>query len=268
LAHIEEEVILQQDSSNVIDIFVEAKGFALVPYVFNNYKTIVLDSKTDIITKPTHYIFDVQKHKFLIQEQLGSSYTLLSMTPDTLILPYSKRASKYIPVILNANIQYATGFDIIGDFRFSIDSVKIVGPEDKIKNVATVSTKELKLSKVNSLINEDIELDEIKGVDVFPKTVNVKAEVKRFTEGTIEVPVTITGAPKDVTINFFPKTVTILYYVDLDSYGSISAGDFKVECDFNQIEGDQTYFVPKITKSPNFIKRITIKQKRIDFIKL
>ncbi|WP_299522617.1 hypothetical protein [Winogradskyella sp.] len=268
LTDTEEEVILQQDSSNVIDVLVEAKGFALVPYIFNKYKTIVLSSKTDMVTKPSHYLFDVQKNRFLIEGQLGSSYNVLSISPDTLILPYSKRASKYIPVDLDANIEYATGFDIKGGFTFSVDSVKIVGAQDKIENVNTISTKELKLSKVNSFIDEDIEIEAIDDIDVFPKVVNVKADVKRFTEGTIEVPVTITGKPNNITINYFPKTVTISYYVDLDSYSSISTNDFEVECNFNQIDEDQTFFLPKITKSPNFIKRVNIKQKRVDFIKL
>jgi len=169
---------------------------------------------------------------------------------------------------LNANIEYAPGFDIKGGFNFSVDSIKIVGSEDIIKNIESVSTKELKLNKVNNLINEDVELEEIKDIEIFPKRINVKADVKRFTEGTIEVPVTITGQPNDIKINYFPKTVTISYYVDLESYNTISVSDFMVECNYNQASEDQTYLVPKITKSPNFIKRINIKQKRVDFIKL
>ncbi|WP_299368540.1 hypothetical protein [Winogradskyella sp.] len=268
LDNIEEEIILQQDSSNVIDVLVEAKGFVLLPYIFNNYKTIVIDSKTNMTTKPAHYVFDVQKHKYLIQGQLGSSYTLLSISPDTLILPYSKRASKHIPIVLNTDIEYKTGFDIKGEFRLNVDSVKIVGPEDKIENVNSIATKELKLAKVSGAIDKDIEIDKIKDIEVFPKIINVKADVKRFTEGTIEIPVTITNKPEGITINYFPKTVTVMYYVDLDSYSSISANDFKVECSFNGVDKEQTYFIPKITKSPNFIKRVNIKQKRIDFIKL
>ena len=89
-----------------------------------------------------------------------------------------------------------------------------------------------------------------------------------FTEGTIEVPVTMTNRPEDITINYFPKTVTILYYVDLDSFGLIKANDFIVECNYEDINEEQTYLIPKIVKSPELIKRVNIKQKRIDFIKL
>lgn len=268
LTNLEEEIIVKQDSSNVIDILVEAKGFALVPYIFSDYKDIDIDSKEDIINRETYFIFDVRKHRYLIEEQLGSSYKLLTISPDTLFLPYSKRASKYIPVVLNSEIEYATGFDIKGDFTFDVDSVKIVGAEDKILGIKSIQTQPLKLSKVSSLIDEEIDLIELEDIEIFPKEVRVKADVQRFTEGTIEVPITITGKPEDLNLNYFPKTVTISYYVDLESYSSISVNDFEVHCHYDKDNEGQTYFEPKIIKSPNFIKRLSIKQKRVDFIKL
>jgi hypothetical protein len=101
-----------------------------------------------------------------------------------------------------------------------------------------------------------------------PKSVNVKAEIKRFTEGTIEIPITIENKPDNIKINYFPKSVTLSYYVDLDNYNGIATSDFIVECNYADLEENQTYFVPKVLKKPEFVKRISIKQKRIDFIKL
>lgn len=263
-----EEVILKQDASHGIDVLVKAKGFALVPYIFNNREPLVLDATKDIDVRATHYFFDVQKNKYLIEGQLGSAYKIVSLSPDTLKLPYSISASKYIPITLNSDIEYAAGFDIKGQFLFNTDSVKIVGAQEKINAINTISTKPLTLSKVNSSIDQTIALETLEDVEVFPKTVNVKADVKRFTEGTIEIPITITSKPNSVTINYFPKTVKISYYVDLERYNSISTNDFKVECNYSDIKDNQTFFVPKLVKSPNFIKRLSLKQKRIDFIKL
>ena len=156
----------------------------------------------------------------------------------------------------------------MGRYSFDFDSIKIVGAVDKIKTVNEVTTKELKLKKVNTSIDEDIALNEIRDIEIFPKKVNVKAEVKRFTEGKMEVPLTIINKPKDVLINYFPKTVTLSYYVDLESFNEIKASDFLVECDYNEISENQTYFIPRVTKLPEFVKRINVKQKRIDFIRL
>ncbi|MCB0398120.1 MAG: hypothetical protein KDD26_00580 [Winogradskyella sp.] len=265
---LEEEIIIKDDTSNTIDAVVEAKGFALVPYIFENTKIITLNASEDITIEQDELIFEVQKNSFILEEQLGDSYKIRSLKPEVLHISYSKRATKYVPVNLKTNIDYATGFDIKGDFALSQDSVKIVGPIDRIKDITSVVTNELKLTEVNANIKESLNLVETEEVEVFPKSINVEAEVKRFTEGKVEVPLVIVNKPENVIINYFPKTVTVSYYVDLESFNSITPADFIIECDFNQINDSQTYFVPKVTKMPESIKRINIKQKRIDFIKL
>lgn len=268
LENVDEEVILKNDSLSQFEAYIEAKGFALVPYMFNNSKTIELDAKTDIITKSEHFIFDVQKHKFLIEEQFGSSYKVHSVKPDTLVLNYSKRASKNIPVDLVTAIEFASGFDILDNFVLSTDSVKVVGSFETVDTVRSISTKELVLKDINTDISESISFESIEGLEIFPKAINVKAEVKRFTEGTIEIPITIINKPANTVINYFPKTVTVLYYVDLDNYNSIEVSDFGIECDYEAIENNQTYLIPEVVRKPEFVKRINLKQKRIDFIKL
>ena len=270
LENVDDEVILQNDSLNTIMAFIEAKGFALVPYLFKDYKTIVIDAKTDITTKKDVFIFNVQKNKFLIERQLGTSYELLSVQPDTLRLSYSKRATKVIPVVLNKTINFAIGYDVKGNYKLDIDSLKVVGASKAIEKLTSISTDVLTLNDVNTSINERVTIDVSKhsDIEVFPKFINVSANVTRFTEGKVNVPVTIINKPNNVEINHFPKTVTLSFYVDLEAYNSITANDFIVECNYLERSENQTYLVPKLIKKPDLIKRINIKQKRIDFIKL
>lgn len=270
LVNVRDEIILQKDSIQSVEAYVQAKGFSLTPFIFNRSIDLVLDAKTDVIIKPNQFLFDVQKHQYIVESQLGNSYNLISVMPDTIRIPYSKRASKLVPVNFNSSISYAVGYDIKGDFRLDTDSVKVVGPASEINKVKSLTTKELVLKGVNANINENVDLDlsNYANIDVFPKSVNVVGEVTRFTEGVIEIPVTITNKPSDVLINYFPKTVKLVYYVDLDNFSAISASDFTVECDYLDIEDYQSYFIPKIVRSPDFVKRMAIRQKRIDFIKL
>ena len=270
LTNIQDEIILENDSVNTINAYVEAKGFALIPLMFKNATDITFDAKTDVITKPNQFIFDVQKHQFLIEEQLGKSYEVLSLLPDTLVLSYSKRASKLVPIILNSTINYAVGYDINGDFSFNVDSVKVVGSASEVDKISSLTTEKMELNDVNTDIKQSVRLDvsEFDKIEVFPKSISVSGVVTRFTEGTFEIPIIVTDKPNNVEINYFPKTVTIAYYVDLDNYSSIKATDFSVECSYSDVKDIQTYFVPKIVKKPEFVKRVSIKQKRIDFIKL
>ena len=139
-----------------------------------------------------------------------------------------------------------------------------------VNEINELYTENFVLNEVNTNINETVEVDvsDYNAIEVFPKFVNVKATVLRFTEGTIDIPISVVNKPNDIKINYFPKSVILLYYVDLDNYNEIKASDFIVECDYKDLEDGQTYFIPKVVKKPEFIKRINIKQKRIDFIKL
>lgn len=270
LINIDDEILLKNDSTNYIQAYVEAKGFTLMPLIFDTYKTLDVNAESDVTLKADHFIFDVQKHKYLIEDQLGNSYELISLMPDTLLINYSKSASKLVPVKLNKNINYAVGYDLKDDFKFDPDSVKIVGSSSEVNKINFISTEDLIANNVNNDINKTVKLD-VSGfnhVDVFPKEVKVSGTVKRFTEGTVEVSISIVNKPKNITINYFPKTVTVAYYVDLENYNAVKALNFTVECDYADLDDNQTFLIPKVVQKPDFIKHINIKQKRIDFIKL
>ncbi|WP_417875743.1 hypothetical protein [Winogradskyella sediminis] len=270
LVNVDDEILLKNDSTNYIQAYVEAKGFALMPFLFDNSKVLDINAKSEVTTKPLHFIFDVSKHKYLIEAQLGSAYDVISLMPDTLLIGYSKRASKFVPVHFKSAINYAVGYDLKGNYQLNIDSVKVVGSQEVVDTMSSVSTETLSLNDLKSDLNNIVRLDisKYKNIEVFPKTIEVKGEVVRFTEGTIEVPIIITHKPKNVIINYFPKTVTLSYYVDLENYNNIEALDFKVECDFSELEANQTFLLPKVTKKPDFVKHVSIKQKQIDFIEL
>ncbi|MDN3494005.1 YbbR-like domain-containing protein [Winogradskyella bathintestinalis] len=270
LINVENEILIENDSANFIYAYVEAKGFSLLPLIFQNYKELVVDSKTDVSKKSDYFKFDVQKHKFLIENQLSNAYNLISVLPDTLLIAYATRASKLVPVSLKKEVNYAVGYDLKENFTFNIDSVKIVGATSEVNKIDSVVTEALIMNDVKNDILNTVKLDisSFENIEVFPKEVKVSGKVARFTEGIVEVPITISNQPQDIIINYFPKTVNVAYYVDLEYYNAIKASDFKVACDYADLVAQQTYLVPKVIKKPDFVKHVNIKQKRIEFIKL
>ena len=270
LTHVDDEVLIKNDTSNYIQVYVEAKGFSLMPFAFDNSKELAVNAKTDVALNSRYFVFDVIKHQYLIESQLGSSYDLISVIPDTLLIPYAKRASKKVPIKFKKDIAYAVGYDLKGEFSLDIDSVKIVGSLDEVNKINAISTETLILTDTKSDIKSTVNLDisDYSNIEIFPKSIKVTGKIGRFTEGIIEVPITVTNQPENVTINYFPKTVTLSYYVDLDNYNAIKALDFKVECNYSELEDNQTFLIPKVVKSSEFVKHVNIRQKQIDFIQL
>lgn len=270
LTNIDDEILIKNDTTNYIQVYVEAKGFSLMPFAFDNSKELTVNAKTDVVSKSHYFVFDVIKHQYLIESQLGSSYDLISVIPDTLLISYTKRASKIVPIKFKKNITYVAGYDLKGEFNLSVDSVKVVGALDEVNKINAISTEDLILTDTKSDIKSTVNLDisDYSNIEIFPKSIEVTGKIGRFTEGIIEVPITVTNQPENVTINYFPKTVTLSYYVDLDNYNAIKASDFKVECNYSELEDNQTFLIPKVVKSSEFVKHVNIRQKQIDFIQL
>ncbi|MCA0133083.1 CdaR family protein [Winogradskyella alexanderae] len=270
LDDLDEEIVIENDSLNKLLVYVKAKGFTLVPFLFKDSKEIRLDAKKHFIIKRNEFIFDVQRQRYLIEDQLGKAYNLLTVKPDTLRIKFSKLAFKYVPVEIRQEIKYGLGYDLVGELNKNVDSVKIVGAESKLDTIHIVHTEVLNLSEVNTNIKENLNLDvsNFGSIQVSPEMISVNGVVERFTEGNVEVPVIIKNVPSDLNINYFPKTVSVVFYVNLNNFNQVKPSDFKVECDFMDITQNKQYLVPKVIDKPNFVKRAIVKQNRIDFIKL
>ena len=268
--NLDEEIIIENDSLNILEAVVEAKGFALVPFLFNDYKTIKVDADKDMTVRAEGYIFDVTKQRYMIENQLRNSYKLLSIKPDTLNVKYSKMAFKYVDVIVSSNLQFSLGYDLLGDLVKDIDSVKLIGAQSKLDTITSIETNLLDLADISADIEQELRFKTsyLKDIQIVPEKTIVTGKVARFTEGSMDVPVIIKNTPVGTNINYFPKAVTVSFYVDLNSYNKIKQSDFNVECDFNAVIEGQQYLTPKITEKPEFVKRATIKQKRVDFIKI
>ena len=90
--------------------------------------------------------------------------------------------------------------------------------------------------------------------------------VKKFTEGSFLVPVSVTNLPENVNIKYFPKEIEVIFYTSLDYFKTISANNFRVECDFSQLTDDNSKLIPKIIKQPDSVRNLRLGTKSIEFI--
>jgi YbbR domain-containing protein len=195
---------------------------------------------------------------------------VLSIAPDSLIFPFENMSVKTVPVKLNTEITFASGYDILDNINIEPDSVKVIGPKNIVDNISRINTKVLKLNNVNSTIDEKVNLvldKSLQKVKISNDKVRLFGSVEKFTEGTFEVPITIINLPADVKINYFPKTISVSYYVSLQNYKSIKTSDFKIICDYSEVQNqDRTYFKPQLVTKSALVKSAKMKQNKVEFI--
>ncbi|WP_299890565.1 YbbR-like domain-containing protein [uncultured Lacinutrix sp.] len=263
-----EEVVLLSDSTHQVKLTLTTYGFRWLKYYLKPPK-VVIDFEQDVTRTNSAYIWTANKGFSNLNMQFDKEVKIESISPDTLLFKYDVNEVKKIPVKLNAAINYSIGYDALLNVKTNPDSILIIGPKSLLSKMETVETEFLELKDVNKPINENInlQLDSIADViKINTRKVSVIANVEKFTEGTIEVPITLINTPNRFKVNYFPKSIKVSYYTSLSLFNSIKTSDFKIICDFKKINETTNYLTPELVSEPINIKTARMHQQNIEFI--
>lgn len=267
---LDDEIVITQDSTHIIETIVQAKGYNLLPFVFNTKNTLPINGKNQVTKNDKTLVFDVRANRHLLTKELGNQIEIISVKPDTLFFKYDVMATKQVPIQLSSDITYVPGYDVLNQLQLSQDSVKLIGSQSMLNTISRVVTNTLELKEVQSDINATIDLERLdKSILIVPSQIDVFGVVKRFTEDSFSIPVELINVPLGKDINYFPKTVDLIYYVSIDAYKELKASDFKVIADFNTLSNnDQRFLDLKIETKSKAVKNTKLNQDRIEFISL
>ena len=266
--NVPQEHVILSDSNNKLSITLKTHGFKWLSYYLTKPK-ITIDFTKDVIKKDSKYIWAKSKNYLYASKQFNDQVELLNMSPDTLMFNYDVNLVKKIPVILNADINFSPGYDILKTFKIKPDSIIVIGPEVLAAKIESVETEKI--------ILKDVKFDVLKNVSLkLPKdnkdlkfsndNISLSLAVEKFTEGTLKIPVAVINIPDSINLKYFPKVVNVIYYTSLNNFNKISPKDFKVTCDYSKITNDQTFLIPELTLIPEVVKNAKINQQHIEFI--
>jgi YbbR domain-containing protein len=259
--------VLISKASKSIKVTLSGKGFELLKYYIYPPKIEVDFSQLN--KDKTLYYWTVRSQFENIINYFDEKVALKSINPDTILYSYDRQFIKKIPVEILVNSSFAVGYDLVQPFRSEPDSITLMGPESVLKTINAVRTKTTSFTAVNTTIDKVVGLD-IKNssnqLTYSHKKVSIHAEVEKFTEGTVSVPVTIVNVPENLTINFFPKEIRVLFYTSLKAYNSIEARQFSVECDFNALTTDNKYLKPFLVTQPKSVKTAKLETTEFEYV--
>ena len=260
------EVIISEVPKS-INVTISGRGFELLKYYIE--KPVIEVDFSQLRKNNTQYVWTESEQLDKIINYFDSKIVVKSINPDTVVFPFDSQFIKKVPVVVIVNPTFAVGFDLIDDFRSSPDSITVIGPESILKTINSVQTKKIELNEINSSVDIPAELNispSLSQLNLSHQSVSVVANVGKFTEGIVNVPVTIVNVPEDLIINFFPKEISVVFYSSLEAYASIDGTDFTVECDFNLLTADNNYLNPVLVKQPFDVKTAQLKITQLEFI--
>lgn len=261
------EETLTLASNPTVDVKITAVGFRILSYYI---KDLTVDINLEEAMKTDKfYLYPLSETDKLIKDKVGYAVKIMSVEPDTLQIPYATLSTKKVPIRLESDISLALGYDYVENIELRPDSVVVIGPPESLTDVETVTTAMYRKSNVSNSIKETVKLNPMvdKNLKLATDKTMVVINVNKFTEGTLQIPVTIVNLPARVKINYFPKTVPVSFYVNLKRFSDVEADDFTVECDYNQVKDTKkNFFTPRLTETPDFVKNAKVKLDKVEFI--
>ena len=261
----QENIIL--NDSVTLNITLKTHGFNWLKYYVSKPK-IKIDFRNDVYKKEDVFVWNKSK-SYLQNTQFDKQIELLSITPEPITFRYGINMVKKVPVVIHADVSFAPGFDMTDKLISEPDSITVVGPNILVSKITVLEAEHVVLSDVRADVLETVNLKLPKNTSdiIFSsEQIMLKGHVEKFTEGMHKIPFSVINIPNNITLKYFPKVVSISYYVSLRNFDSISANDFKVVCDFNKTNESQSFLIPELIKFPEAVKNVRIGQQRIEFI--
>ncbi len=260
-----DQVVLDQ-SIDSIRLELEGYGYNLAKYYID--QPIIEISLNDLNKVKSKYQWTKQRNFSDLQSKFNKSVRLVSSSVDQIEFIIEQYESKKVPVELKLELDYKSGFDSFNEYKLSKDSIMITGPNSLIDTINMIQTHKLVLNQIDSEINTKIRIkpSENNNITHSDTELDFQLKVEKFTEESIKVPVTIVNIDDNMKINYYPKVVSVLYRVSIREYKSVNPMDFRVECDLNTINRDNSVLISSITKKPNNVRKCRIENNQIQYV--
>lgn len=264
-----ENTVITLDSTPKIDVTVSTHGFNLLSYIFKDAE-YAIDIEKCSKSRADSYLWLAEKGSYEFNQLMPQSVKIVSIQPDSLELPFGILATKKVPLKLNANVGYSDGYNSMDGFVLTPDSIKVIGAEKDIREIVSIPTELVEFKALKSDIEQKVNLDvnsisdQVKLSEPFAV---LTAKVEKFTEGIVDIPVTIINKPAEIELNYFPKQIKVSYYLGLKDYKDVKSYDFKIECDYNElIDNNTSYLTPRLIVNTDKVKKAELKQNKVSYI--
>lgn len=262
-----DSLLLTGASKLEVDTRLRASGFQFLSYNFGR-ENLSIDLSEVKRTKGNYYI-SRDAYQKQIENQLPGNMALLQVDQDTLFVYFKKMISKEVKVRPNLTIDLAQNHLLEGPLIVNPPSIMIRGPKNEIELIDEILTASSTFTNVSEDFNATVALlkpAEFENTIYDIDQVQISAEVFRFSEQLIEVPVTVINIPEGSEIKTFPNTAPILCKARLDQLKNLRPQEFELVADFSADRRENQQMDLKLMNKPDGVYDAQLMIKKVEFI--
>jgi len=265
-----EKVILNKLPST-IKIMGRGLGFDLMAYKYKiGADSILIDFAEFSEFESNEKKISTKVFNASITSQLGNKIEVEGIYPETIILKLDEKKERVVRVLPITKITLEKQYQLYGDIDVKPAVVKVSGPKQIIDTLKHVYTEPIIFNDLNKTITQNVSISESfnnSQLSCDPKTVLIHVPVEKFTETTIQVPLSYKNVPDSIMLKAIPNKVEVKFMTPLSKINKIKLENFKAEVDYSMLNSNfNSKLKVELIQYPKLIKSITINPRKVEYI--
>ncbi|MEQ3656947.1 MAG: hypothetical protein ABNH00_13850 [Dokdonia sp.] len=265
IKNIPKNLVLTDGGITSLSVDYITTGFMLVA---NDFTKTPLEIPFDQLTsKSNKYQLPTQEISSLVASHLNAANQKLTIRPSTISFDADSLAQKEVMVVSRHQLDYSSGYGLVQAPTLRPNRVILTGAADVLSAIDTIYTEEVRREALNENTTITLSIDRTNlasDIGITPERVDLDVKVAPFTEGAMDIPISIINA--DATLQLFPKQTKVFYKVPIDAFEDIRPSDFRVICDFSKKNTATQVMLLEIEKKPEQVTELRLGVNKVQYL--
>ena len=265
ITDIPSNIILTSDVPKRVEVTVSGRGFSIIDYLTKSDSRVVEVDYSQFEKSDGMLVLNNNSWKKIVTSTLGNSLTCTSISPSMLEIYYSTGEHKYVPVVFGGKAK-VDGQHVLCGIELEPQHVDIYAPDNQFDTISAIYTEDVRYTGLKDTTVVRLALVPPKGVKCRPDSITAKLCVDLYTTKTIKVPIFCENIPENKVIRTFPLTTNVTFRVSSSLYNHITASDFSIVVDYNNIQPNDKKCDLIVRTVPMGISDVILSPQQVDYI--
>ena len=264
VADIPENVRITSQPARQLTVSLSGKGSTLRKSGRRGSRNVLRVRNSAFVMGHGHASLSTSRLRDSIAAMLPPSVAIHSISPDSLVYQYSVQHSVMLPVQFDGTTESQDQF-FLERIEFTPDSIRaLILDSDTAVHQAVAEVGQLLLS--SDTIIRTVPLKRERDVIFSQDEVTVTVLSQQYTEKSLEIPITGVNFPEYVHLKAFPARAVVTFWVKMSEYDRVTASDFQVVVDYNDVSADASKARLRIYSQPANVRNVRLQTRTVDYL--
>lgn len=255
-------LIVDHSLPREIEIKLKGQGWKFISFFFNSDKRFTIPVSKDSINSGIYLSNLMDENSWL-----SSDFAVVDIQPPYLRIKTETVEIAQKTVVPELLLEYEQGFGLANKIKVTPATVRVKGSAKIISGVNSIKTVRTSLTSLKEKMVLEVNLEAIRGVEIYPQKVTLEIDVQKIADREIEgIKITVLDNPEGKEVVLVNDEVTVVIRGGIERIGLIKPEEVKALLNYNEMIRDSSgTTVPNIVL-PDNVTFVDVKPPRIKYI--